>query len=529
MVRKLRDQEARLGDERTEHARERSAEPELLERVDRVHELARVHHAGRHVVRELREALRRRVRALESRRDRVRRRALGPSSHDQLARRLPALVRVEREHLGGDEDLHAGRGRLPVESLSGRDAVVAQAGLEDQTGELVHDLGAGVAGQSQHVLAGDRHQRARADVEPQRVGVGRAVSRDRLVQRRAPRGPERRDPGPESGPVDVRAAGLDRRQHLGHDRGGRGTGARARRGGRGGRGRRRRLRGPVAPEPEAAGHSRDPEAGERQRDPRASPAPSSGLDRGALAAVQEGLEVHGQLADGARPERSGRRRARSRGSRREPWASRQGRSRPGADFPGSRGSARPASDPAKASAPVTSSWSTAPRAKTSARAVTASPVELLGRHVGKRPERRPALGQAAGAQVARRAEVGEPGVARFVEEDVLRLEVAVDEPRRVAALEVLREVADESDASRQGSLPCVLEPSAERAAREKSPWRTRADRARRPTRGRARRPCPRSARAPRPRAGTGRPPRGRAGPSRTLSARTAPVARWRAR
>src|SRR5581483_11490453 len=59
----------------------------------------------------------------------------------------------------------------------------------------------------------------------------------------------------------------------------------------------------------------------------------------------------------------------------------------------------------------------------------------------------------------------EPGLARVVEEDVVRLHVAVDDARRVAA----REDARELDAERGRLAPGELagaEPRAERAARE---------------------------------------------------------------
>ena len=70
----------------------------------------------------------------------------------------------------------------------------------------------------------------------------------------------------------------------------------------------------------------------------------------------------------------------------------------------------------------------------------AVPLDLLRRHVLRRPEKLRRARQARAPLGPREAEVGELDVAALVEEQVLGLQVAVDEPGRVHRLEGARDL-----------------------------------------------------------------------------------------
>ncbi|MCO5170409.1 MAG: hypothetical protein M9894_29075 [Planctomycetes bacterium] len=79
--------------------------------------------------------------------------------------------------------------------------------------------------------------------------------------------------------------------------------------------------------------------------------------------------------------------------------------------------------------------------------------ELLRRHVGRRPDHRPGVREAAVALEVRQAEVGDARPAVVADEDVVRLEVAVQDPPRVRVAHGARDVAHERHARAQVERP----------------------------------------------------------------------------
>ena len=76
---------------------------------------------------------------------------------------------------------------------------------------------------------------------------------------------------------------------------------------------------------------------------------------------------------------------------------------------------------------------------------------LFGRHVGRRAHRAAGAGlhEGGGGQQLGHAEVGEVGVAVLIEQDVLRLQVAVDHAAPVRVVEGTRHVAQQGEAFRR--------------------------------------------------------------------------------